>query len=392
MRAARILRDELGSGLDFLHAKSAAALWRAVSGLMSGGQLWLTALGRSLPGDCSDKHRIKAIDRLLGNKGLHSARLGISATLARWVLRGIPRPTIAVDWTHVSAGFYALSAAVCFSGRALPLLTCVYPEKLKCSPRAERDFLKKLQQVVPSQSNPVLLTDAGFYTDWFERVRKLGWDFIGRIRHRYGVIEDGRWIPLLSFLARAGRKPRCFGQLTICKKSPYELRIVLSAKRKTKGRKRHTRNGTVGRCTADRQRTDQARDPWLLATSLGDHARVVVDLYAKRMQIEERFRDLKSHRHGWSLEDVRCKSTARIEMLFLIAALASIATHVIGFAAEKRDMHRGLQANTSKRRVFSTFFLGRLILRHRRCDELTAADIHFGFDQLALLVHAAAAP
>jgi hypothetical protein len=35
--------------------------------LVSGHRLWLTALGRSLLGECADEHRIKAIDRLVGS-------------------------------------------------------------------------------------------------------------------------------------------------------------------------------------------------------------------------------------------------------------------------------------------------------------------------------------
>ena len=64
--------------------------------------------------------------------------------------------------------------------------------------------------------------------------------------------------------------------------------------------------------TADRQRSTAAREPLLLATSLQDPAPIVVHMYSLRMQIEETFRDLKSHRYGWSLEDVRCRSAQRV--------------------------------------------------------------------------------
>jgi hypothetical protein len=52
-------------------------------------------------------------------------------------------------------------------------------------------------------------------------------------------------------------------------------------------------------------------------------------MYSMRMQIEETFRDLKRHRYGWSLEHVRCRTAARIDVLLLIAALAAVAMHII---------------------------------------------------------------
>jgi hypothetical protein len=80
------------------------------------------------------------------------------------------------------------------------------------------------------------------------------------------------------------------------------------------------------------------------------------------MQIEETFRDLKSHRYGWSLEDVRCKSTARVDVFLLIAALAAVVLHMVGLAPRRRKLEHGLQGNTlCTRRVLATFFLGKLI-------------------------------
>ncbi|HMR10033.1 MAG TPA: IS4 family transposase [Polyangiaceae bacterium] len=394
MRAARILRDKIGQDLHFLHAKRAEAFWRAVSGVMLGGQLWLTALGRSLPGNCNDKHRIKAVDRLLGSEAIHRAHLEIYAALARLVLRGVARPTIAVDWTGVTSEFYGLSATVCFSGRALPLLTCIYPKELKCSPKAHRDFLAKLYRVVPHSCKPTILTDAGFYSSWFEGVRALGWDFVGRVRNsKHRVRQGDRWMPVRDVYALASRQPKDLGELALRKSNPATFRFVLSAARRTKGRKRLTRSGTVGRNTADRQRTDQAREPWLLATSLSNPAATVVALYGKRMQIEEKFRDLKSHRHGWSLEDIRCRSAKRIEVMLLVAAFAAIATHTVGLAAQRHGMQVGLQANTLRTRpVFSTFFLGRLILRRCTHDELSKASLCWGYRRLAAIVLAASVP
>jgi hypothetical protein len=48
----------LRKGTKLVHLTRRAALWCAVTGLVGGSQLWLTALGRSLPGKTTDKQRI----------------------------------------------------------------------------------------------------------------------------------------------------------------------------------------------------------------------------------------------------------------------------------------------------------------------------------------------
>jgi hypothetical protein len=98
MRASAILQAKLRDGAEILHVKQWAALWRGVAGLLSGGQLWLTALGRSLPGQTGDKHRIKAVDRLLGCTAIQRGAAQLYAVISAFLLRRIRRPIILVDW------------------------------------------------------------------------------------------------------------------------------------------------------------------------------------------------------------------------------------------------------------------------------------------------------
>ncbi len=50
-------------------------------------------------------------------------------------------------------------------------------------------------------------------------------------------------------------------------------------------------------------------------------------LYASRMQIEETFRDMKSYRWGLALRYCRCRSAQRLQVLLLVAALATDHSH-----------------------------------------------------------------
>ena len=76
----------------------------------------------------------------------------------------------------------------------------------------------------------------------------------------------------------------------------------------------------------------RAREPWLLATSLGSsqfNAASIVVMYGKRMQIEESFRDLKSHRYGMGFEDSRTRGSKRLSVLFLLNMLAGFAAWLL---------------------------------------------------------------
>ncbi len=139
----------------------------------------------------------------------------------------------------------------------------------------------------------------------------------------------------------------------------------------------------------------KGREPWLLATSLSPRrwsARRVVRAYEKRMQIEETFRDLKSHRWGYGLQYARSGSTKRFENLLLLTTLAMIATWLVGMAAKARDLTRHFQANTIKtRNVLSVFFLGRRVLKSHRLS-VTRLELRNAAKILPELINSCAQP
>jgi hypothetical protein len=70
MHAEKILMRVLGPCLETLHAKRAGALLRATAALVRGGITSLSAIALSLDGGIRLKHRLKSVDRLLGNTAL----------------------------------------------------------------------------------------------------------------------------------------------------------------------------------------------------------------------------------------------------------------------------------------------------------------------------------
>jgi hypothetical protein len=378
MRAVEILQERLREPLSFLHSKRWDALWRVVEGLLKGQELWLTELGRSLPGACSIKHRVKAVDRFLGSAAIQVAVPKMYAALAKLLLQLTPRPVLLVDWTGAESGFYVLSAKIAFSGRALSILSRTYPERKKANPDVEREFLDELTTIIPVHCRPVLVTDAGFLFKWVDSVRAIGWDYVGRVRFKKMRLNvRGRSMRLDEVYELATRKPRNLGSVSLGKNNPREHRVVLSAVPTTKGRYRLGRKGQPLRGGVATVARDGAREPLLLITSLSAAPPVVVDIYRMRMQIEQTFRDLKSHRYGWSTRHIRTADQRRMDVLLVIAAIAAIAMHLLGLTIRGGVLARGLQANTERRRsVFSTFFLGRLALHEKLEEKLPARALH----------------
>src|SRR5262245_11752337 len=131
MRLQRIVGEVWKNCAAEIHAHRLNSLKAAVEALAWGGRLSVTGLGRAVRGPTTAKHSIKRIDRLLSNSGLWSERTVVFAALAKFLLQGVARPVIAVDWTQLVNGLHALVAAVPLFGRAIPIYIEVHPEKLQ---------------------------------------------------------------------------------------------------------------------------------------------------------------------------------------------------------------------------------------------------------------------
>lgn len=369
MHPISLLQRWFERNIDFMHQTRAASVLAAVAGLLRGGTLTLTHLGRALAGDGHTKHKIKRIDRLLGNAHLHREQPQLYAALARWLLSGVERPVIVVDWSDCEPGhqWLMLTAALTVGGRSLPLYQEVHRLSAYNSPRTHQRFLKALHGVLPAHCRPILITDAGFRGPWFRAVEALGWDWVGRIRNRIKVQMDGetRWRYTTAIYRDATHRVRHLGWSWLSHRQPYGAQLYLvRMSHRGPGRplKAHGRGPNARRCRK------LYRDPWLLASSLPHTrgmARRVVALYAKRMQIEETFRDMKDERWGFGVAQARCSVRVRREILLLIGALALLLLWLVGLVARGCGWARHFQANTERARaVLSLVFLGREVLRH----------------------------
>jgi len=360
MRVEAMVRELISGCSSVVHAVRLGTVVKLVEGIIRGGRLSPATVGRSLRGSALPKHGIKRVDRLLGNPRMSSDRQSLFLAIARRLLLGAERPVILVDWTQSCGTHVALVAAVPIGGRALPIYAEVHPLKKLGNVAVERRFLRALKAIVPPECQCLIVTDAGFKGPFFSEVLDCGWDFLGRVRGTTKAISStGETISKEQFYARASTTPVALGAFALFVKQRIPCRLVLVRKRRRPGRKR-----PPPACKEQRELRQSALDPWLLATSLSDaDAAAVVRHYAKRMQIEETFRDAKNHRFGWSLGTVRLSTPQRAAVLLALAALAFLVITLIGMAVERSGRHRAYQANTETRRVLSLLVLATAILR-----------------------------
>jgi hypothetical protein len=392
MHVRRLLSRWLEQREIIGHATRAMALVRVVQALVMGGKAALTQMGRNRAGEAHVKHHIKAVDRLLGNRHLHGEWPSVYKAIAQTLLAKVRRPVLTVDWSDFECGgsrkWAMIQASVPVGGRAVVIYARAFPFKRYNSPGAHREFLLGLKAVLPNDCRPILITDAGFRGPWFRAVEALGWDWVGRVRNKIKYLNEqtGRWCFTNSLYKLASPVTRYIGSVLLSRRFGYRFRLYLvRAYAPARGGKRKSNN----RRPNSKMYRKLHRAPWLLATSLPHERgseRRIKQLYAKRMQIEETFRDTKSHRFGFGLRYARSSSLHRIQVLLLLVALATLVLWLVGLAARAHNLARRFQANTiSHRKVLSTPFLGRQFLL-RRSNELPVSAFDQALERLCTLV------
>jgi Transposase DDE domain len=227
---------------------------------------------------------------------------------------------IAVDWSAASPGgtFVELRAAVVWlgMGRGLTVYQRVYPAAKQGNRKAEAALLKSLAGWIPAGTRVIVVTDAGFRTPWFTAVTQRGWNWIGRVRGGNHLCRgEGLWQDALDWGRRARPNAQRLTDCQLTERKRMDCDLVL-VRRKSAGRLRYRRpgHGSLPKAAAEARRS--AHEPWVLVHSqaLRDlRADEIVALYARRMQIEENFRDTKSLAFGMGAEIGRSRSAARLQ-------------------------------------------------------------------------------
>jgi len=368
MHAKLIITRVLDCCWSGLHVKRAQALRAAVLSLVLGGVLSLSGIARRLQGPVILRHRIKRVDRLLGNSALWTSRGVVYHAVSEQWLADLKQLLIVVDWSDMTVDqkWHLLRASVAVEGRSVTLYEEVHPQKHYGHPRVHKCFLKCMAQMVPAGCQVIVMTDAGFRSSWFQLVAARGWEWIGRIRNRDLVRgADGPWQSAKDFYPQATTTARDLGRFTYVRSNPIACRLAL-IKQAAKGRHRLNRYGKKRKGQHSTKNARAQREPWLLANSMAlAHlsAQAIVKLYGQRMRIEQSFRDLKNQRVGMGLSSARSRERMRLEMLLLLAHLATFVLRLIGEAAKQQQLELQFQStNRRQRREISVMTLGRRLI------------------------------
>lgn len=372
MHVIKLLHKTLTSTADSIHQVRLNALLAGVESLLNGSFLTVTALGRGVSSVALEKHNIKRMDRLLSNPHLHQERQRIYRSLCHYLCATPSRPVILVDWTDIidRERLMLLRAALAVNGRAIPLYESIYSLKAYNTPATHKQFLDDLKLLLPADCIPIIVTDAGFRGPWFRAVQAMGWDWIGRIRNciNYRLHSRNQWRYSQDLYYRATSKVQYLGAAELSSKCPYDCHLYLYKKPRLGRHENRSIVHTI-RHAHSRYFKKQQKDPWLIASNLAPEAlaaKHIIRLYGKRMQIEECFRDIKSDRFGFGFALTRSKRIDRLNILLLIAALASLCLWWIGYAAREQGWHRHFQANTVRHtHVLSIPFLALAVIRRQ---------------------------
>lgn len=379
MLANVFCHNYLTKSLSWLHTKTRKTLISHVQSVLGGhAQLTLTSIGRHLPGKSKVKHKINRCWRLLSNRKLHREQVALYKSLSAPVLAPLNELLIAVDWTGCcSAETHMLRASLVHTGRSIPIYNEIHSQKDLGTDKVHKHFLNGLKAVLPEGKRVVIITDAGFKTPWFTQVRKLGWYFTGRVSGtiNYRLSTDKKWKPLntLHTLVQRG-KTLYVGVGRLGQDSKTRIEVLLTS---YWGEKKGRKNPKPKYPQAEKRYAKMHNEPLIIASNLhqypsldGEHnhqalAVLARDIYCKRMQIEQNFRDDKSERFGTAWRYSRTEDKNKIRVLILLATIRILILWMIGFAAEKKKLHFHFQANTIRtHRVLSFISLAKQLIIH----------------------------
>lgn len=350
-----------------IHAKRANCLFETAWSLTGDANLTISSLGANKAGRANVKHKIKSVDRLVGNPLLHKEIPTIYKEFFASIIQSEPILYILVDWSGCCRqDIHMLRASIVYAGRGLSIYNEIHPQSKYGNREVQKQFLTSLKRMIPPEKKVIVITDAGFATQWFDAVLKMGWDYLGRLTSytmlNFGFKDD--WVKVEAFHQTKSAQVKHLGIAMIGKSSETPVQgNIYRYKGKYKNRKEKTKYPEH-----NKRFSNLYKNPWIIATSLKKSdfsGSEIKNIYKNRMQIEQNFRDEKNPRFGFGWRFGRTNDMKRIAVLCLIAHLAAFFLLYIGMMAEKLGLHKKFQVNTSEKRVLSFLTLGKLTIRHQ---------------------------
>ncbi len=323
-------------GLRLSQAKTLAIL---VAAALRVQRVSLANIGRAALG--SAKHQIKRCWRFITNHRVETAD-AMRGILKRLLKKRKKALLVALDWVDIR-GYQTLMASAVLKGRSVPLAWASCLRQTYDGHRSrnafEESLLLVLRSMIPESVKTIILADRGFgRTSLAKFCRNNRFSYLIRIQPKVRVKLQGFDGKLLDY-------PILKGSAKVLKDTLYRS------------------DGAVRQNIVIRWRKNLPahRDEcWFLMTDLNGSAAELCALYARRMTIEQLFRDGKNKRNGWSLRDTQITTADRLDRLILILAIAYLLLCGLGLIA--RHHHRPCAWNASSKDQCSLYLIGLIML------------------------------
>lgn len=377
MTAITLLHQHLNEFCPEIHTTRLQSVMDVAAALQSSQSLSLTAIGRQLESETDIKHRIKKVDRLIGNQHLYNELSNLYSGMSDYLFQylcHIKDVPLIIDLCYMkdTHDIQMLSAEIATKGRSIPIYREIF--EINHLKGRSKEFISRLSQIIPPARKAIVIMDAGFGDDWFEAIENQGWYWLARVRKKRFVKleQDGEWLDVGDLFPLVSSRAKSYENAYITKQKGRLCRLITKQsdlKSKRKRPKKLPRN--YNSANGNYQRI--AKEPWILATNLPKEFSItkVINYYKKRMQIEESFRDVKSHQYGLGGRDIRTRCIYRWSIMMLLTAIVQMTLWIIGVIGHSMGYQKKFQANTVKdKKVFSYFYLGMLIVEHRMVNQL----------------------
>jgi len=333
-----------------LHHKQTLSITMLTFAVVCADRLGVAAVGQAMAlanGTCR-KHGTKQVDRFLSNKKLTLRRL--FDPYVRMLVGPSGWIPITVDWTDFDGDGHTTVCVSLLTGskRGIPLIwLSVCKDELKDMRKEyERMVLRELARILKERhKDVVLLADRGFGdVDFYKFLEgELHFRFIVRYKQGIYTTADGWMYPAIELVPKNGRvKVISDAYVTARERGPYTAVLYKAAGMK---------------------------EAWCLITNIHENSgRAIVNLYSRRFECEEGFRDLKDRRYGYGLSSARISDCRRRDRFLMLFALAYVVLTLFGTASEHLKLDRTIRANTVNKRTHSLFHQGQALFGRLKRD------------------------
>ena len=328
------------------HKYQYAGIKAFLIGAIFAGSLVPAKIGRKLPSKTEPFYGMKRIYRLIDNPRITDDKmLAFYLKRLRDYTHKRKEIILAFDWTTLYKKFNLLSISlVTHKGRTIPIAYAGYEigafSEFDSQNKIEENLLMQIIEVIPKKCRCIFIADRGFDRPEIPELfieHKV--KFVIRASIGTWIINDDYKFKLSMETIKKG-EIKDFGKVTYSQTNPVELRLVSAWDKKMK-------------------------EPWHLLTNLiyKDLQRIL-NIYSRRMEIEEMFKSKKNDQCGLNWKHARLETIDRwLHLAFLTTILFQFLFE-IAFACgtSYKKLENRYTLCRREQRVFSMYYLAMLIL------------------------------